>query len=120
MGSYKDLKVWCKARVFIKDVYNITQSFPIGEVYGITSQIRRSSISIANNIVEGAARNSDKEFCRFLDIAFASAVETENLLYISNDLNLITDELFNSSQDTILELQRMILGLKQGIKNKSK
>jgi four helix bundle protein len=115
MGSFKDLKVWKKSRDFIKEIYVLTQEFPVQEMYGITSQIRRSTISISNNIVEGSGRNSKKEFSRFLDISFASAVETENLLYISLDLEFISKGQFDSATKGVIELQKMIQGLKKGI-----
>ena len=66
--NHKKLDVWIESIKLIKFIYKITQKFPKDEIYGITSQIRRSSISIASNIAEGAARYSDKTFIRFLYI----------------------------------------------------
>lgn len=116
MSSYRDLKVWGKARIFIKDIYILTAEFPKEEIYGITSQMRRAAISIANNIVEGSARNSDKEFMRFLDYAYASLLEVENMIFICEDLGFVQNEtqtkFFNQGQ----EIQKMIYSLKKSLK----
>ena len=118
MSSYRDLKVWAKTRVYIKDVYTISANFPKEEIYGITSQIRRATVSIANNIVEGSARYSDKEFMRFLDIAYASSIEVENMHYICLDLAYINEEEFSILFEKSQEIQRMIFSLKHSLKEK--
>ncbi len=118
MSNFKDLVVWQKARAFIKKMYDMTALFPSSEVYGITSQLRRASISIANNIVEGSTRPSTKEFNRFLDIAFGSAVEVENLLYISFDLSFVDSDQLETCLEDNIELQRMIKGLSKAITTK--
>jgi len=73
MKDFKQLNIFQKTRMFNKDVYIKTKDFPSEERFGITSQIRRASVSIATNIAEGCGRNSDKEYSRFLNIAYASA-----------------------------------------------
>lgn len=118
MSTYRDLKVWAKARVYIKDVYTISVNFPKEEIYGITSQIRRAAVSIADNIVEGSARYSDKEFMRFLDIAYASSIEVENMHYICLDLGFINDDEFSKLFEQSQEIQRMIFSLKRSLKEK--
>ncbi len=120
MSNYKNLNVWKKCRVFIKEVYLITRKFPKEEIYGITSQIRRACVSISNNIVEGSGRSSSKDFARFLDIAYASAVETENLLIISHDLDFIQMNEYEALVSLNIELQKMIYALKKGVLNKTK
>lgn len=118
MSSYRDLKVWEKSRLYIKDIYIVSNKFPNEEVYGITSQIRRAAVSIANNIVEGSARYSDKEFIRFLDIAYASAIEAENMHYICLDLCFISEDEFEKLFKQSQEIQRMIFSLKKSLKEK--
>jgi four helix bundle protein len=118
MSSYRDLKVWEKARVYIKDVYTISSKFPKEEMYGITSQIRRAAVSIANNIVEGSARYSDKEFMRFLDIAYASSIEVENMHFICLDLGFVKEDEFSKLLEQSQEIQRMIFSLKRSLKEK--
>ena len=67
--SYRDLKVWQRARALAVDLYRITETFPKREQYGLTSQVRRAAVSIASNIAEGHIRRSDKVFANHLDIA---------------------------------------------------
>ncbi len=81
MHNYKDLIVWQKARVLVKDVYSLVAIFPYDEKFGISSQMKRSVISISSNIAEGAGRSSDKDFMRFLDIANGSAFELESQFF---------------------------------------
>ncbi len=96
----------------------VSRKFPNEEVYEITSQIRRAAVSIANNIVEGSARYSDKEFMRFLDIAYASSIEVENMHYICLDLGFINNDEFSKLFEQSQEIQRMIFSLKRSLKEK--
>ena len=91
MRTYKELDVWKNGVELVKKVYIITSDFPKEEVYGLTSQIRRSAISIPSNIAEKSARNSTKEFIQFLYIALGSAAELETQLIISKDLGFLKD-----------------------------
>jgi four helix bundle protein len=72
---HKDLDVWKESMRLAKDVYALTTKFPKEEMYGLTSQIRRSAVSIPSNIAEGAGRNSNKEFIQFVYISLGSLVE---------------------------------------------
>jgi four helix bundle protein len=113
--THKDLDVWKKAIQLVTEIYNITESFPDKEKFGITLQIRRSSISIASNIAEGAARNTKKEFVQFLYIALGSLSELETQLIISINLGYL-----NSIDDTfteIIEIRKMTLGLIKYLKS---
>jgi four helix bundle protein len=74
MRDFRNLQVWEKAHILALDVYKATASFPKGEIYGLTSQIRRSSTSIPTNIAEGCGRNGDAELARFMIISMGSAV----------------------------------------------
>jgi four helix bundle protein len=113
MHQFKDLKVWQKGRVLVKEIYLITNKFPKEELFGITSQIRRCSVSIPANIAEGCGRNSDADLNRFLDIANGSAFELEALVILSNDLNFLSKEEFENFDRKINEIQKMIYGFKQ-------
>lgn len=114
--THKDLDVWKKSIEFVTDIYRITESFPEKEKFGITSQIRRSAISIPSNIAEGAARASDKEFKQFLYIALGSLSELETQLIISINIEyLITN---NKVFEQIIEIRKMLLGLISYLKNK--
>ena len=86
------LNVWKKAIEFVKRIYQITGEFPAEEKFGLVSQMRRSAISIASNISEGAGRNNKKEFNQFLGIAQGSSAELETQIIIARELGLLTDQ----------------------------
>ena len=108
MKDFKQLAVFQKTRIFNKEIYLKTKNFPAEERFGITNQIRRASVSIATNIAEGCGRNSDKDFARFLNIAYASACEVECLLLISSDLELIDRQTLSSLQKKLDEIKKML------------
>ena len=93
--SFEDLTVWQDAREFTNKIYMLTKKFPKEELYGLTSQIRRATVSIMSNIAEGFDRRSDKELTNFLSIARASSSEVQNDLFIALDLNYISQAEFN-------------------------
>ncbi len=89
-------------------VYKITENFPKNEVYGLTSQIRRCSVSIPSNIAEGQKRFSKKEFAQFLRIAYASGAELETQLIIARRLNFIEDKEYEESNELLQEIMKML------------
>ncbi|NEP79880.1 MAG: four helix bundle protein [Okeania sp. SIO3B3] len=89
--------------------YQITQHFPTSELYGLTSQIRRSCVSVPSNIAEGYGRTSKVEYIRFLRIALGSLRELDTQLIIAKAVNLAKPELFNSIIQEVDELQRLII-----------
>jgi four helix bundle protein len=89
--SHKDLKVWQESMDLVIQIYKLAENFPKHEVYGLSSQIRRASISIPSNIAEGAGRKGGKEFTRFLYIALGSLSEIETQLEMSQRLNYINN-----------------------------
>jgi four helix bundle protein len=111
--GFKDLKVWQKAHEMTLAVYAATRMFPREEVYGLTSQLRRSAASIGANIAEGCGRRSDGEMCRFLQIARGSASETEYHVLLAHDLQLLGEEDFRQLSRQADELQRMLTALMQ-------
>jgi four helix bundle protein len=116
MHNYKELHVWKLAVELATDVYKITAQFPAEEKFGLQSQIRRSAVSIASNIAEGAGRNSNGEFKQFLGIAYGSAYELETQLFISRNLAFISDKEINQVVDKLETIQKMIYKLKGNIK----
>ncbi len=108
-NSYRDLIVWQKAMNLTKIVYQITKSFPKDEIYGLTSQIRRCSVSIPSNIAEGRGRNSDKEFIRFLTIALGSVYELQTQLELALAFNYITN--FDEINELSIEVEKMLNAL---------
>ena len=115
MKDFKDLKVWKKARELTLDLYKITRTFPKDEVYGLTSQIRRSASSIGANIAEGCGRRSDGELTRFLQIARGSSSELEYHLLLAHDLHLLDGDSFVTFESRVLEVQRMLTSLVQRV-----
>jgi four helix bundle protein len=109
MHNFKELKVWQLSRKYVKDIYELTKKLPQEELYCLITQMRRASISIPSNISEGAGRNSDKDFHRFLDIASGSAFEAETQLFLCYDVEYITEDMLNSYLDKI---QKMLYNFK--------
>ena len=109
MQSHKDLNVWKQSMEFVAKIYKLTREFPIEEQYGLSSQMRRSAISIPCNIAEGAARNSKKEYIQFLYISLGSLAEIETQLDIAKRLDYIANS--QDLSDYVIEIRRMLLGL---------
>lgn len=109
--NFKKLEVWKKSRAFVAEVYKISAGYPKEESFGLISQIRRAVVSISLNISEGSGRGTNKDFSNFLNIAYGSALEVENLLYLSFDLGYIREEVMNSFVEKVNEIQKMINGL---------
>ncbi len=107
MHNLKELKIWSKAIDLTVEVYKATQNFPKEETYGLTSQIRRCSVSIPSNIAEGAGRNSNNEFSHFLGISNGSSYELQTQLIVSNKLELLTEERLNHLLQPLDEIQKM-------------
>jgi len=113
MENFRNLKVWMKAHELTLAVYKITRRFPREELYGLTSQIRRSAASIGANIAEGCGRRSDPELKRFVQIARGSANELEYQILLTKDLELLAPEEFRSLEAKVLEIERMLASLAQ-------
>jgi four helix bundle protein len=107
MHNYRQLKVWEKAIDMVVDIYKITAEFPKEEKYGLISQMRRSTVSIASNIAEGAGRNSEKDFCHFLAMAHGSSYELETQIIVSQKLNLMAKETSEKVCSKLIEVQKM-------------
>lgn len=115
MHNFKELKVWQKSRVFVKEVYVLTHNFPKEELFVMTSQMRRAAISIPSNIAEGSGRGSNKDFARFIDIATGSSYELESLIYTGYDLNYYSEDVLNAYLDKTQEIQKMLFHFKNHI-----
>jgi len=111
MTTHKDLKVWNEAVTLVTSIYQKTKSFPEDETFGLTSQIRRCSISIPSNIAEGAARSTNKDFSRFLHIASGSAAELQTQLIISKNLNYISEHTYEKIAADTEAISKMLSGL---------
>lgn len=111
MHNFKELKAWQKARELVKEVYIASAQFPADERYGLTSQVRRATVSIPTNIAEAFGRGSDKEIALFLNYAFGSAYEVESLLILAFDLEMISEAELNKLSSNVSEVQKLIYGL---------
>ena len=115
--SYRDLVAWQKAMSFVTEIYEVTQRFPNEERYGLTSQLRRASVSVPSNIAEGQARFSQKEFHHFLSMARGSLVEIETQLLIARNLKYLPPTRTEALLASAGELGRILNGLISSIKN---
>jgi four helix bundle protein len=113
--THKDLEVWKQAMDMAEKAYFKTSTFPLHEQFGLTSQIRRSAISIPSNIAEGAARQTSKEFIHYLYISLGSLSEAETQLLIAKRLGYISDDVIFSDLESI---RKMLLGLVKSLRTK--
>ena len=118
MHKIEDLKIWQKSIELTKLVYKVIASLPSDEKYGLISQIKRSSVSIASNISDGAGRDSNKEFKHFLSIANGSAFELQTQLILTTALNLISKEKIKPLLDLIIEIQKMNYSFQKSLETK--
>lgn len=118
MNTFRGLFVWQKSMTFVTDIYQLTTTFPKEEIYGLTSQIRRSSISISSNIAEGYGRDGDNDYLRFLNISMSSLFEIQTQLEISFNLKFITENQFNKIHGDSREIERMLSSFIRKIKDR--
>src|SRR5690606_25945404 len=116
MHRFEELKIWQKAMDITENCYRATENFPEEEKYGLTSQLRKSAISIPSNIAEGAGRNTNGEFMQFLGIANGSSFELLTQLYLSKRLDLITEDKVRPIINEVLEVSKMNYSLQRTLK----
>jgi four helix bundle protein len=115
--NFKNLNVWNKAVDLAVKVYETTALFPSEEKFGMTSQMRRSSVSIPSNIAEGTARNSSKAFANCLDISLGESFELETQTIIARRVGLLNQDSFDSINQGLDEIQKMLIGLKSNVES---
>lgn len=106
--NFKELSVWQKAMSVVTAVYRLTNGFPKEELYGLTSQIRRSAVSIPSNIAEGRGKKGSTEFGRYLSIAYGSSAELETQLLIAKDLGYAAEPEIQAILNELYEVNRML------------
>jgi len=111
MKDFRQLKVWERSHQLALEIYKATKNFPKEELYGLTSQIRRSSMSVPTNIAEGCGRFTDPDFARFLQMAMGSASETEYQLILAHDLGFLNKERYDTLNTDVTEVKRMLASL---------
>ena len=113
-----ELKIWHKANDIAVMVYKVTRDFPSEEKFNLTSQMRRSAVSISSNIAEGAGRNGDKEFINFLGISNGSSYELLAQIEIASRIKLLTPQTSEDLINNLIEIQKMNSGLQKMLKSK--
>ncbi|MEL1241948.1 four helix bundle protein [Flavobacterium flavipallidum] len=116
MKTFRDLQVWQKAKVLVTKCYSITSNFPKEELFSLTSQIRRSSISIPSNIAEGFGRDTNKDYIRFLTISLGFLFEFQTQIEIAYNLKYIDEDNFNLIYNDSREVERMLSSFIRKIK----
>jgi four helix bundle protein len=111
MKDFRQLQVWEKSHALVLELYRATRSFPREEIYGLVSQIRRCSASVAANIAEGCGRKGNGEFHRFLQIAAGSGSELDYHLLLARDLGYIDDGEYRRLIPRVVEIRRMLSAL---------
>lgn len=106
-NGYKNLIVWQKAIKLTLDIYSVTTKFPKQEQFGLVSQIQRAAVSIPSNIAEGSSRGN-KDFHRFLTIAYGSGMELETQLIIAHELSYLTEKQYQEILGLLGEIMRML------------
>lgn len=120
MFGFQKLEVWRKAIEYADFLYEITETFPDRERFGLTNQLRRAGVSISSNIAEGNSRSSDKEFSRFLEIAYGSLMETLSQLFIARRRQFVDENSFRELYSEGEELARMLSGLRSSVTHNRK
>ncbi len=115
---HKDLKVWQESMDFVELIYKITNNFPSSELYGLTSQLKRASVSIPSNIAEGFARKGKQELSHFLYIALGSLSEIETQIELSFRLKFITQEQYNDCTEKMKFINILLSNLIKSIQTK--
>lgn len=108
MRRYENLEFWKKSHTFTLKIYTILNALPQHERYNLVSQMRRASVSICANIVEGSVKSSNPDFKRYLEISLGSASECEYYLILMRDLNYIGPELYSELHNSIIDIKKMI------------
>ena len=119
MKTHRELDVWRRSIDLAKEVYQVTRGFPRDEQFGLVTQMRRSTVPIASNIAEGAARRGTKEFIQFLYVVAGSASELDTQLEIAKAIGASCSEELQSVQDSVVRVTMMLRGLIRSLKASS-
>jgi four helix bundle protein len=115
---FEKLEIWQEARAINRAVYTMSREFPQHEVFALTSQIRRATVSISANIAEGSGRNSDKDFAHFLEQAYGSLMEVAALCYLAFDEGYISESKLSPLLDDLEKLAKRIAALNRSLEVK--
>ena len=118
MGDYHKLDVWRLSHALVLKVHVEGKRIRGAEYLSLRSQMLRAAMSVPTNLVEGAAQESTREFCRFIKIALNSASELEYHLLLANDLGVMNPEAFNALTDQTIKMRKMLWGLLRGVSSR--
>ena len=118
LASHKKLEVWKEAIDLAEDTFRLTESFPKREIFGLSSQIRRSAVSVPSNIAEGAGRKSDRDYLRFLSIASGSLSELDTQLLLAEKLEYFPEQ--NSVFERMKRVSYLLSGLEKYLRRSIK
>ena len=113
--NFRKLDIWVDGIELADSIYTITSAFPMEERYGPSSQMQRAAVSVSSNIAEGAAKDSSKDYCRFLGISLGSLYELETQLEIANRRGYVETELYYTILIKITSLQRRVFTFRQHV-----
>jgi four helix bundle protein len=109
--SFQDLEIWKRSMKLVEEIYNLTKAFPNDEIYGLTSQLRRSAVSIPSNIAEGFGRFHNKEYRQFLYLSLGSCAEFTTQLIIASRLQYAQEKIINVMIDETEQISKMTMAL---------
>ncbi len=119
MFGFEKLTAWQKAVEYADLIYKVTRSFPTEERFGLTSQLRRSAVSVSSNIAEGSSRSSRTDFARFVEIAYGSLLESISELKIAKRQEFLNDAMFETAYKKAEELAKMLSAFRRTLKKRS-
>lgn len=113
------LDAWQKAVDYAAAVYEVTKTFPTEERFGLTNQLRRSSVSVSSNLAEGSSRSSKADFKRFIEIAYGSLLETVSQIKVAQKQEFVNKEAYEKLYDEAEQLAKMLSGLRRSLDKRS-
>ena len=116
MFRFEKLDVWQKAVEYADLIYEVTRNFPVEERFGLTSQLRRSAVSVSSNIAEGTSRQSDVDLARFIEIAYGSLLESVSEMEIAKRQGFLSDEMFKKTYKKAESLAKMLSGFRRTLR----
>ncbi|HEY5714723.1 MAG TPA: four helix bundle protein [Candidatus Gracilibacteria bacterium] len=114
--SFTDLEAWKESHRIALSIYKLTKDFPKEEIFGLTNQLRRASVSVSSNIAEGFSRYSNKEKHHFYRMALGSLTETQSQMLMARDINYVSKEAFDSFAALSIQVSKLLNGLVKKVK----
>ena len=118
MFGFEKLTAWQKAVEYADLIYRATQTFPAEERFGLTSQLRRSAVSVSSNIAEGSSRSSRTDFARFVEIAYGSLLESISELEVARRQEFLSGQMFETAYMAAQDLAKILSGFRRTLKKR--